>query len=96
MVICKYNVLSSSSLRVQHEYFSASLCYLLREKLSQELVVDSLGPKLSVREKVHSYGMQEAFVADQLLQGSEHSSDDLIWSSNSLFSSVKVPKFLVS
>ncbi|KAI3983809.1 hypothetical protein MKX01_011517 [Papaver californicum] len=40
-------------------------------------------------EKVHSYGMQEAFVADQLLQVSEHSSDDLIWASNSLFSSVK-------
>ncbi|KAI3989364.1 hypothetical protein MKX01_026947, partial [Papaver californicum] len=40
-------------------------------------------------EKVHSYGMQEAFVADQLLTVSEHSSDDLNWASNSLFSSVK-------
>uniref|UniRef100_A0A5B7BIU5 Uncharacterized protein n=1 Tax=Davidia involucrata TaxID=16924 RepID=A0A5B7BIU5_DAVIN len=37
----------------------------------------------------HCYALQEAFVADQLFQSSEHSSDDLLWLAHSMFSSVK-------
>lgn len=37
----------------------------------------------------HCYSLQEAFVADQLFQSSEHSSNDLLWLSQSIFSSVK-------
>ncbi|KAK3022159.1 hypothetical protein RJ639_045354, partial [Escallonia herrerae] len=35
------------------------------------------------------FALQEAFVADQLFQSSEHSSDDLLWLAHSLFSSSK-------
>lgn len=40
-------------------------------------------------EEPHSYALQEAFVADQLFQSSEHSSDDLLWITCSIFSSSK-------
>ncbi|XP_077233386.1 SUPPRESSOR OF AUXIN RESISTANCE1 isoform X2 [Tasmannia lanceolata] len=40
-------------------------------------------------EHTYSYGLQEAFVADLLFQGSDHTSDDLIWASDSIFSSLK-------
>ncbi|KAI8023992.1 Nuclear pore complex protein NUP160 [Camellia lanceoleosa] len=35
------------------------------------------------------YSLQEAVVADQLFQSSEHSSDDLLWLAQSIFSSLK-------
>lgn len=35
------------------------------------------------------YALQESFVADQLFQSSEHSSDDLLWLSHSVFSTLK-------
>ncbi|KAG9439278.1 hypothetical protein H6P81_019443 [Aristolochia fimbriata] len=41
------------------------------------------------KEHVSGYGLQETFVADQLLQAPEHSSDDLLWASYSVFSSMK-------
>ncbi|KAA8545346.1 hypothetical protein F0562_020130 [Nyssa sinensis] len=37
----------------------------------------------------HYYALQEAFIADQLFQSSDHSSDDLLWLAHSMFSSVK-------
>ncbi|KAF7127679.1 hypothetical protein RHSIM_Rhsim11G0112000 [Rhododendron simsii] len=42
-----------------------------------------------VRRGAHFYSLHEAFVADQLFQSSEHSSNDLLWLSQSIFSSVK-------
>ncbi|THG12740.1 hypothetical protein TEA_026867 [Camellia sinensis var. sinensis] len=36
------------------------------------------------------YSLQEAVVADQLFQSSEHSSDDLLWLAQSIFSSLKL------
>ncbi|XXG76396.1 hypothetical protein AAC387_Pa08g0756 [Persea americana] len=36
-----------------------------------------------------TYGLQEVFVADQLFQGTEHVSDDLIWATCSIFPSLK-------
>jgi nuclear pore complex protein Nup160 len=36
---------------------------------------------------VHCYSLQESYVADQLFQNSEHSSDNLLWLSHSIFSS---------
>ncbi|XP_068656473.1 nuclear pore complex protein NUP160 isoform X2 [Aristolochia californica] len=38
---------------------------------------------------VSGYGLQETFVADQLFQAPEHASDDLLWASSSVFSSIK-------
>ncbi|KAK2978945.1 hypothetical protein RJ640_008726 [Escallonia rubra] len=46
------------------------------------------GPKEN-RGVAQCYALQEAFVADQLFQSSEHSSDDLLWLAHSLFSSSK-------
>lgn len=43
-----------------------------------------------VREEAQCYALQEEFVADQLFQSSEHSSDDLLWITHSIFSSGKV------
>ncbi|KAF6156793.1 hypothetical protein GIB67_033262 [Kingdonia uniflora] len=40
-------------------------------------------------DEVHHFGLHEYFLADSLFQGSEHSPDDLIWTSLSLFTSVK-------
>ncbi|XP_059648344.1 nuclear pore complex protein NUP160 isoform X2 [Cornus florida] len=37
----------------------------------------------------HCYSLQDAFVADQLFQSPEHSSDDLLWLAYSIFSSLK-------
>ncbi|KAL3538416.1 hypothetical protein ACH5RR_001782 [Cinchona calisaya] len=43
-----------------------------------------------VKEAVaHSYGLQEAFVADQLFQSSEHSVDEILWLAHTVFSSSK-------
>ncbi|KAK3000661.1 hypothetical protein RJ639_020670, partial [Escallonia herrerae] len=46
------------------------------------------GPKEN-RGVAQCFALQEAFVADQLFQSSEHSSDDLLWLAHSLFSSSK-------
>ncbi|PKA58130.1 hypothetical protein AXF42_Ash019834 [Apostasia shenzhenica] len=40
-------------------------------------------------EQASSYGLQEDFVADQLFQSSQLTLDDLIWTNNSIFSSMK-------
>ncbi|KAK9093640.1 hypothetical protein Scep_025109 [Stephania cephalantha] len=40
-------------------------------------------------EFLMNYGLYEAFVADQLFQGSENSLDDLVWTNQALFSSMK-------
>ncbi|KAK4566003.1 hypothetical protein RGQ29_002278 [Quercus rubra] len=40
-------------------------------------------------EEAQCYALQEEFVADQLFQSSEHSSDDLLWITHSIFSSGK-------
>ncbi|XP_027108120.2 nuclear pore complex protein NUP160 [Coffea arabica] len=37
----------------------------------------------------HSYGLQEAFVADQLFQSSEHFADEILWLAHTVFSSSK-------
>ncbi|XP_042506201.1 nuclear pore complex protein NUP160 [Macadamia integrifolia] len=41
------------------------------------------------KEEVYSYALQDIFLADQLFQDVEDSSDDLIWFSHSLISSLK-------
>ncbi|KAM7478594.1 hypothetical protein LguiA_026807 [Lonicera macranthoides] len=52
------------------------------------VVQDFLGPDDN-GGVAHCYALQEAFVADQLFQNSEHSSDDLLWLAHSIFSSSK-------
>ncbi|XP_059445417.1 nuclear pore complex protein NUP160 isoform X2 [Corylus avellana] len=47
-----------------------------------------LHPTVTVEEP-QCYALQEEFVADQLFQSSEHSSDNLLWITHSLFSSGK-------
>lgn len=42
------------------------------------------------RELAYCYSLQETFVAEQLFQGSENSSDDLLWLSDTVLSSSKV------
>lgn len=48
-----------------------------------------------VREEAQCYALQEEFVADQLFQSSEHSSDDLLWITHSIFSSGKVLRLVL-
>lgn len=43
-----------------------------------------------VRELAYCYSLQDTFVAEQLFQGSENSSDDLLWLCHTVLSSSKV------
>ncbi|KAK9145964.1 hypothetical protein Sjap_005867 [Stephania japonica] len=52
------------------------------------LIYDISLEKMDLQE-VMNYGLHEAFVADQLFQGSESSLDDLVWTNQALFSSIK-------
>ncbi|KAL8541895.1 hypothetical protein ACS0TY_002951 [Phlomoides rotata] len=60
--------------------------WILKEEglIMQDLLRDDFTGGLA-----HYYALQETFVADQLFQSSEHSSDDLLWLACSSFSSAK-------
>ncbi|GMY33051.1 nuclear pore complex protein NUP160 isoform X1 [Fagus crenata] len=53
------------------------------------LVLHNLSHTTVNVEEAQCYSLQEEFVADQLFQSSEHSSDDLLWITHSIFSSGK-------
>nr|GMD42356.1 nuclear pore complex protein NUP160 isoform X1 [Ipomoea batatas] len=61
--------------------------WMLKEDglVMRELFYENMGEGL-----VHCYSLQEAFVADQLFQSFENSSDDLLWLSDAVLSSSKV------
>lgn len=67
-------------------------CYLLHINLSFHFQVsfDTSFFLLNVRCVEQSYALQEAFIADQLFQSSDHSSDDILWLSHAVFPSSKV------
>ena len=48
----------------------------------------------SDRGEAQCYALQEEFVADQLFQSADYSSDAVLWITHSIFSSAKV-KFLL-
>ncbi|KAJ8529690.1 hypothetical protein K7X08_036525 [Anisodus acutangulus] len=56
--------------------------WILREN---GLVMKELFCQDREEELAYCYSLQDAFVAEQLFQGSENSSDDLLWLSHSLF-----------
>lgn len=60
--------------------------WILREN---GLVMKELSCQNRNEELAHCYSLQDAFVAEQLFQGSENSSDDLLWLSHTVLSSSK-------
>lgn len=63
---------------------SSNKIWILKE---EGLVLHNFGSSESGYEQC--FGLQEAFVAEQLFQSSEHSADDLFWLAHSLYPSAK-------
>ncbi|XP_024959556.1 nuclear pore complex protein NUP160 isoform X1 [Cynara cardunculus var. scolymus] len=63
---------------------SSNKIWILKE---DGLLLHNLGSSESRYEQC--FGLQEAFVAEQLFQSSEHSADDLFWLAHSLYPSAK-------
>ncbi|KAJ9550716.1 hypothetical protein OSB04_014761 [Centaurea solstitialis] len=63
---------------------SSNKIWILKE---EGLVLHNLGSSENGYEQC--FGLQEAFVAEQLFQSSEHSADDLFWLAHSLYPSAK-------
>ncbi|KAG9144646.1 hypothetical protein Leryth_020942 [Lithospermum erythrorhizon] len=65
---------------------TANKVYILKEDglVMQELLHEDINKELSFY-----YTLEEAYVAEQLFQYTEHSSDDLLWLANTVFSSSK-------
>eukprot|EP00257_Ricinus_communis_P019155 XP_015578065.1 nuclear pore complex protein NUP160 isoform X1 [Ricinus communis] len=60
--------------------------YILKDN---GLMLHNLIHTSNSEEEAKCYALQEEFVADQLFQSSEHSSDDLVWIIHSIFSYTK-------